>query len=77
MLHAITSTSGANILLQGLISGQAYWLRIRGVNENGRGESAAFFAVLDAKNYLLGRDLLNFFVTKRNKVQDCYALLQF
>jgi|APCry1669188910_1035180.scaffolds.fasta_scaffold09731_4 hypothetical protein len=36
-LHAITSTSGVNILLEGLIPGQAYWLRIRGVNGNGLG----------------------------------------
>ena len=36
-LHAITSTSCLNIVLQGLIPGQAYWLRIRGVNGNGLG----------------------------------------
>ena len=36
-LHAITSTSGVNILLQDLIPGQAYWLRIRGVDGNGLG----------------------------------------
>jgi hypothetical protein len=44
--HAITSTSGVNILLQGLIVGQAYWLRVRGVDGNGLGAWSNLLSII-------------------------------
>ena len=35
--HAVSSVTSTHILVTGLIPGQSYWLRIRGLNSNGGG----------------------------------------
>ena len=35
--HAVSSVTSTHILISGLIPGQSYWLRIRGLNSNGGG----------------------------------------